>query len=250
MQPEAIFAVDHEGGGRISARGENAHQPPLDRVAQAIHRRGSAQQANGIAEVASFFRRLRQGLQRHQARLRPVLSLRQYPLFQAAFQQRPGVRLARAAQGVLVPRLQRHIKAEGVDLRPLQIEGQGIPRGGLKTRSLRAESLAQVDQGVAQVVQRLVLVALGPEGAGQPGAVHRAAMPQYQQRQQPLHRAGAQARQRLAVDEDAQRTEEADVERGHLGGRFRSNNRDPPALFAPDDDSPALLTTVLTTFAR
>src|SRR5688572_13077079 len=56
--------------------------------------------------------------------------------------------------------------------------------------------------------------ALRPEGAGQPGARDGPAMAQGEQGQQPFDGAGADPRQRLAAHGHAQRSEEADSERG------------------------------------
>jgi hypothetical protein len=68
MQPEAIVAVGQQGGRRIAARGENAHEPPLEGVAQVVQRFGPAQQAERVGVVAASFGRLGQRFQRRQAR--------------------------------------------------------------------------------------------------------------------------------------------------------------------------------------
>src|SRR5258708_7626436 len=63
---------------------------------------------------------------------------------------------------------------------------------------------------MAQVLERLRLLAVRPEGSGQPGALHRASMPEDEQRQQPLGRAGAHARHRLSLYQNTHRAEQMD----------------------------------------
>src|SRR5207245_7074 len=81
------------------------------------------------------------------------------------------------------------------------------------TSGFRPERLAQNDQVVAQVLFRLALGALGPQGSSQPGATDGAALTQCKKRQQPFDRTGTHAWKRLAANENPQRPEQANGQR-------------------------------------
>src|SRR6185503_18885040 len=94
-----------------------------------------------------------------------------------------------------------------------QSESEGIPSRRLNAHALPTQRLPQMNQVVAEIVQRLVLLALRPERACQPGALYRATISQHQQRQQPFDRAGTQAREGFSIHQNPKWTEELEGER-------------------------------------
>src|SRR5262249_52925428 len=113
-------------------------------------------------------------------------------------------------------------KREQIHRRSGGIEEERVPGGRAEALGFRTERPPQLHQAPAQVQERPFLAALRPEHTGQRRARDGPPLPERQESEQPLERAGAEARQRLAAHADCERAEQGNREgrRVHPSPRF------------------------------
>jgi hypothetical protein len=142
-----------------------------------------------------------------------VGALLEHPLFRTALQQRAPIDGDRSLQRGEVVSRDRPVEGDHVDIGSRQVEGDGAGTGRAEADRLGAEGAADVGEADAEVGEGLGLETVGPEGAGQPGAFHVAAVAEGKEGEKPGPLAGAEARQRLPVQAGVEGTEQPDGQR-------------------------------------
>jgi len=224
MKEQTQLSIDQEGRPIAASRGESLHQCALGILPQRVHGHTPAEVSLGRCRVAAGQRVSGQLLQRGQVGLFAHQPFRNQPLLVATFDQGPPVERGSLLQRREISAVDRLVESQDVCLGLGQSKRERVGGRREKASSFLAQCLAQIGECAAQAVCALPVVALRPEGAGQPGALDRLVPPEGEKSQEPLPSAGAQRTEGLALQAHLQRTKEADEQRaGVQRGRHRAS---------------------------